>query len=319
MRDTDASRRTLARMPRLLALLLVAVGALLAGITAARDEAPAPAKPFKLLADGGRLKAPAGAKRPVLGLAFGGGGVRGFMHLGVIKALEEGGLRAPVVTGTSAGAIAAVLYGSGAPYAKIAQAVLELREWDLADLTFNRNGFVKGEALAEWVARQAGADDLAKLAARVGITAVDIGAQKTVLITGGDPGLAAQASASIPGVFIPVHNDGRTYIDGGVLDQVPVRFAKALGADVVVGVDIYCGRALTADEGSMRTAYNVFRLQSCTLNLPNERAADVLIQPEFAMPRGGRLEMRDAAIEAGYRAARAKLPEIRRALAQASR
>lgn len=302
-----------------ISLLLACCIAALSGGTLADDAPPASARPFRLLPDGRTLKAPAGAKRPVLGLAFGGGGVRGFMHLGVIKALEEAGMRAQVVTGTSAGAIAAVLYGSGARYAEIEKAVLELREWDLADLTFNRNGFVKGEALAEWIGAQAGADDLAKLPTRVGITAVDIGAQKAVLIVGGDPGLAAQASASIPGVFVPVRNDGHTYIDGGVLDQVPVRFAKALGADVVVGVDIYCGRELSADEGSMRTAYNVFRLQSCTLNLPNERAADVLIQPEFTRPSGSRFEMRGAAIEAGYRAALAKLPEIRRALARAAR
>jgi len=305
-------------MRRVLAALLI-LGAVLAGGAASRDAPPAPAKPFRLLTDGKALRAPPGSKRPVLGIAFGGGGVRGFMHLGVMKALEENGIRARIVTGTSAGAIAAVLYASGAPYARIERAVTELKEWDLADLTFNRNGIVKGEALADWVNRQAGTDDLAKLPARIGVTATDIAAQKAVLIVGGDPGLAAQASASIPGVFVPVRNDGHTYIDGGVLDQVPVRFAKALGADVVIGVDIYCGRELSADQGSMRTAYNVFRLQSCTLNRPNERAADVLIQPEFEQASVGPFDARSEAIEAGYRATVAKIPEIRRALARARR
>jgi len=311
-------RRTLAPVRRVIAVLLIC-GVALAGGAASRDAAVPSAKPFRLLPGGKALRPPAGSKRPVLGIAFGGGGVRGFLHLGVIKALEQSGIRAKIVTGTSAGAIAAVLYASGAPYAKVELAVRELREWDLADLTFNRNGIVKGDALAAWVNRQAGTDDLAKLPARIGITATDIGAQKAVLIVGGDPGLAAQASASIPGVFVPVRNNGHTYIDGGVLDQVPVRFAKALGADVVIGVDIYCGRELTADQGSMRTAYNVFRLQSCTLNLPNERAADVLIQPEFEPASVSRFDVRSQAIEAGYRATVSKIPEIRRALARVRR
>jgi len=305
-------------MRRVIAFLLICASAL-AGGAASREAPPPPAKPFRLLPDGKALRAPAGSKRPVLGIAFGGGGVRGFMHLGVIKALEQSGIRAKIVTGTSAGAIAAVLYASGAPYAKIERAVMELKEWDLADLTFNRNGIVKGEALAEWVNRQTGTDDLKNLSARVGITATDIEAQKAVLIVAGDPGLAAQASASIPGVFVPVRNDGRTYIDGGVLDQVPVRFAKALGADVVIGVDIYCGRELNADQGSMRTAYNVFRLQSRTLNLPNERAADVLIQPDFEPASVSRFDVRGQAIDAGYRATVAKIPEIRRAMRRARR
>jgi len=69
----------------------------------------------------------------------------------------------------------------------------------------------------------------------------------------------------------------------------------------------------------MRTAYNVFRLQSCTLNRPNERAADVLIQPEFEQASVGRFDARSEAIEAGYQATVAKIPEIRRALARARR
>lgn len=86
-----------------------------------------------------------------LGIAFGGGGMRGFVHLGVIQALEEAEIQAEIVTGTSAGAIAAVLYASSLPLQQIHEEMIKLERWDVADPVISLNGLIQGRKLASWI------------------------------------------------------------------------------------------------------------------------------------------------------------------------
>ncbi|WP_020407505.1 patatin-like phospholipase family protein [Hahella ganghwensis] len=247
---------------------------------------------------------------PVIGIAFGGGGVRGFMHLGVIKALEEAGIRAQIVTGSSAGSIAATFYASGKSYEEMASIVENVKEWDVADLRLASNGFVKGEALAEWINGHLVQEDISDFPIGLGIAVTDLTERESKLIQSGNPGKAVQISSSIPGAFIPVTVNDHVYVDGGVLTLIPVRYARAMGADFVIAVDIYCGNQKTDTDTSGRILLSTFRMQSCKLGEADLAAADIVIQPEFEPENYGSFSSKADAIEAGYQATMKQLEKI---------
>jgi NTE family protein len=254
---------------------------------------------------------------PRLGIAFGGGGVRGFVHLGVMRALEEARIRAAVVAGTSAGAAAAALYASGLPYSEIKARVFAAREITLADPVLSTRGILNGQEFAAWTRAATGANRFADLALPLAVTVADLTSGESLLVVGGDVGAAVQASASVPGSVIPVESGTRTLIDGGVLSLVPVRAARALGADVVIAIDIYCGSPPALKGHAIDTMLRTFRLQSCAISARETAEADLLIRPAHepaglvdAMHFGGR----NAAIEAGYQATQAIIPALRERL-----
>lgn len=251
---------------------------------------------------------------PRLGIAFGGGGVRGFVHLGVLRALEEADIRADVVTGTSAGSVAASLYASGMPNAEIESIVRAVSEFDLADLVIDRQGVLKGQALAKWINGATGNRRIREMPIVLGITVTDLTHGRALLLVDGNVGEAVQTSSSVPGAFVPVQSNGATLVDGGVLSLVPVRFARALGADVVVAVDIYCGDQQALKGTAADTVMKTFRLQGCLLNRDEAAEADFLIRPHFEPASATSFAQRDEAILAGYREMTGILPELKKRL-----
>ena len=262
-----------------------------------------------------RAARPAGKPGPVLGVAFGGGGVRGFVHLGVLKALDEAGIPIHVATGTSVGALAATLRASGLGYEEIASLAHKTGRFELLDLVFSREGAINGQAYAAWIRAATGGKPLRDFPISIGITVTDIEAGIPLLVIDGDPGQAVQASATVPGTVIPVRSNGRTLVDGGVLSVVPVRFARAMGADVVIAIDIFCGRIPPFKGHAVDIVLNTLRLQSCLLSQAEISSADILIRPEFEPDDPVSFSQRDQAIAAGYEATRKVVPEIRARLA----
>jgi NTE family protein len=251
---------------------------------------------------------------PRLGIAFGGGGVRGFMHLGVLQALDEAGIRADVVTGTSSGAIAAALYASGMPYQQIEHATLSVSELELADLVISREGFFQGRALASWLNQVTGHRQIKSLPVPLGVTVTDLAEGEALLVVDGDVGQAVQASASVPGAVIPVRHKGITYVDGGILSLVPVRFARSLGAEVVIAIDIYCGNKAALKGNALDNLLRALRLQSCALSQVEAAEADFLIRPSFEPSSYSSFDQREEAIKAGYLAAKVIMPALQERL-----
>jgi NTE family protein len=263
------------------------------------------------------LVAPRGADQaPRVGIAFGGGGVRGFVHLGVLRAFEEAGIRADVVAGTSVGALAATLYASGLNAGEIESLAKSASRYELLDLVFSREGVINGQAYAEWIRAVTGKRTLRELPVPLGITVTDLDAGKALLVVDGDPGEAVQASATVPGVVIPVQSNERTYVDGGVLTIVPVRFVRAMGADVVIAVDIYCGKPPALRGNALDTVLKTFRLQSCLLSNAETAEADILVRPTFEPDNPVSFSQRDEAVLAGYQAMKAALPALLIRIAQ---
>ena len=115
--------------------------------------------------------------------------------------------------------------------------------------------------------------------------------------------------------MIPVQSNGRTYIDGGVLTIVPVRFLRAMGAEIIIAVDIYCGKHPAPRGNAVDTVLKTLRLQSCLLSDAETAEADILIRPGFEPDSPVSLAQRDEAIALGYQATKAMIPKIRAKLA----
>jgi NTE family protein len=246
-----------------------------------------------------------------LGIAFGGGGVRGFVHLGVIKALEEAGIRAEIVTGTSAGAIAAVLYASELPLPQIQEDMIKLERWDVADPVISLKGLIQGRKLAFWINHILGNKLLSELPKKVGVAVTELMDSELLLVVDGKAGEAVQASSSIPGTFVPVKVGQEIWVDGGVLSVVPVRFARALGASHVLAIDTFCGKSYPVSENAFWTTTQAFRLQICSGNKSELEEADWLVRPDFEPKDFLSFEEREVAIQAGYEAMKALIQTLK--------
>jgi NTE family protein len=250
------------------------------------------------------------AVRPTVALVLGGGGLRGFAHMGVLRALEEAGIQPDIVVGTSAGAVVGAAYASGMTSAQLESAARNVKLSSLVDWTLDSGGIMRGRNLANWIDTITAGVPIEKFPLRFAAVATDLQSEQAVLLDRGSPGSAIQASAAVPGVTVPVPHKNGHLIDGGITSLVPVRFARAMGADFVIAVDIYCQGA-RADGLSAPTVINrVMHTQSCLVAAPEMAEADVLIAPAISVSRMSAKDEQERAIQAGYEAARAALPRI---------
>ena len=197
----------------------------------------------------------AGNQRPRIALVLGGGGLRGFAHTGVIRALEEMGIEPEIVVGTSAGALVGAAYASGMRASEIESAASSLEVPALLDWTLSKSGIVRGAAIASWVNDLTRGVPIEKFPRRYAAVATDLGREVAVAIDRGDAGAAVQASAAVPGVMLPIAHEKGLLVDGGITSLVPVRFARAMGADFVLAVDIYCAGPRYSGDGALTFVY----------------------------------------------------------------
>jgi len=260
------------------------------------------------------------AKAPArIGLALGGGAARGFAHVGVIQVLEEAGIRPDIVVGTSAGSLVAALYASGRNGAQLQQVAESLEEAALTDWTlpiFGR-GALKGEALARYVSSLVNHKLIEEMPMPLGIVATDLGSGQGVLFRRGSTGTAVRASSAVPSVFQPVTIAGRDYVDGGLVSPVPVGFARQMGADLVIAVDISSPPEGQATGDSLQILLQTFAIMSKSINRFELKEADVVVRPALAGVKSADFTAKRRSIEAGRRAMQQALPQLRAAMAAA--
>jgi len=255
-------------------------------------------------------------KAPRLGLALGGGAARGFAHVGVIQVLEEAGIKPDLVVGTSAGSLVAAFYASGKTGAQLQQVAESMDEATFTDWTlpiFSR-GMLRGEALARYVGVQVGGRPIQDMPLPLGIVATDLQSGQGVLFRRGDTGTAVRASSAVPSVFQPVRIGGRDYVDGGLVAPVPVRFAREMGADLVLAVDISSPPEGNAAEGSLQILLQTFAIMGKTINSFELRDADVVLRPTLTGVGSADFGARKRSIAAGRLAMQQALPKLRRLL-----
>ncbi len=257
-------------------------------------------------------------RAPRLGLALGGGAARGFAHVGVIQVLEQNGIRPDVVVGTSAGSLVAALYASGQSGAELEKSALAMEEATLTDwsLPIFGRGMLKGEALARYVRQAVDGRLLENMVLPLGVVATDLGNGQGILFRRGDTATAVRASSAVPGVFEPVRIAGREYVDGGLVAPVPVRYARDMGAEVVLAVDISSQPENNAADGSFRALLQTFAIMGQSINRHELAGADVVLRPALVGMGSADFSSRQRAMAAGRAAMQAALPQLKAELAR---
>ena len=253
---------------------------------------------------------------PRVGLALGGGAARGFAHVGVLQVLEEAGIRPDLVVGTSAGSLVAALYASGRNAQQLQQVATAMDEAAFADWTlplFNR-GLLRGEALARYVNTQVNHRLIENMAVPLGIVATDLNTGQGVLFRRGDTGTAVRASSAVPAVFLPVKIGTQEYVDGGLVSPVPVRYARQMGAEVVLAVDISSAPEGNPSSDTLQVLLQTFAIMGKSINSWELKEADVVVRPALIGMGSGDFANKKRAIDAGRAAMLAALPALRAAL-----
>ncbi len=287
-------------------LLVSLLGAYLIGCT---TVPPVPTMP---------ITPPVITKRlPKIGLALGGGAARGFAHIGVIQVLEEAGIKPDLVVGTSAGSLVAAIYASGKTGAQLQTVAETMEEAALTDWTlpFLSRGMLRGEALARYVSSQVGGKTIESFPMPLGIVATDLHSGQGVLFMRGDTATAVRASSAVPAVFQPVKIGTREYVDGGLVSPVPVRYARQMGAEVVIAVDISATPESNPALGTLDILLQTFAIMSRSINIFELREADVAVRPALAGVASADFASKRRSIEAGRAAMLAALPQLRTAIA----
>ena len=245
-----------------------------------------------------------------VGLALGGGGARGFAHLGAIKAFEEYGIKFDFVSGTSAGSLVGAFYCAGLNFDQMLRIA---RSFDEKDIRTSKFVFVpsKTEGIENLLINTLGDINIEDLKIPFSATAVDLKSTDEVCLTKGNLAKAVASSCCVPGVFQPVEHNNRLFCDGGLRNTLPADVPKLFGCDYVVGVDVNKSRLYGTDSAK------VLDVLACSVRILMEsnvikgyEYSDVVLRPETkrfkATKADGFLDM----IEEGYRETIAKMPEI---------
>ena len=301
-------------------VVLLAFSLALAGCVSTPTDQPPPSEPPVATSQPPPL--PLTLKRPPkIGLALGGGAARGFAHVGVIQVLEEAGLRPSLVVGTSAGSLVAAIYASGKTGAQLQQVAETMEEAAIADWTlpiFSR-GMFRGEALARYVNKVVDGKLIESFPMPLGIVATDLHSGQAVLFQRGDTGTAVRASSAVPAVFLPVKIAGREYVDGGLVAPVPVRFARQMGAELVIAVDISSAPEGNPANDTLQILLQTFAIMGKSINSFELPGADLVVRPAFTGLSSADFATRRRAIEAGRQAMQQLLPQLKVKMAQLAR
>lgn len=255
---------------------------------------------------------------PRIAIALGGGAVRGFAHVGVLKTLESHGINPQIVVGTSAGSLVGALYAAGYGGFELQKIAFQLDESSVGDWTLPNRGFIKGEQLQNFVNRVLHNKPIENLPKTYAAVATDLGSGETAVFRRGNAGAAVRASSSVPGVFQPVSINGREYVDGGLTSPIPVKVARSLGADVIIAVDISSKPKHARVNDSVDVMLQTFSIMGQTIGQYELAGADVVIRPNTGAIGSTDFEQKHQAIMEGEKAALAALPLIRSAIQRAT-
>ena len=179
------------------------------------------------------------ARKPKIGFVLGAGSARGWAHIGVLRALDEAGIRPDLIAGCSVGAVVGAAYAAGRldqleAWARSLdwKAILKLMDFGL------RGGLIKGKRVREVFREQFIEREFTELRLQFAAVATDLHSGQEVWMREGKVSTAVGASVAVPGLFRPVLHEDRYLVDGSVVNPVPVSLARAMGADIVIAVDL---------------------------------------------------------------------------------
>ena len=263
------------------------------------------------------VEAPAPKKIPTLGLALGGGAARGFAHIGVLQVLEEEGIKPTLVVGTSAGSVVAAFYASGKTASQLQWLADTMDESQFTDWAnpFTGRGMLRGEALGKYVNSQLNGMKIEDMKMPLGIVATDLRTGDGILFRRGDVATAVRASSAVPSVFEPVRIGGKDYVDGGLVSPVPVRYAKQMGADIVLAIDISSRPEDAKTSDLLKVLLQTFSIMGKSISQLELAQADLVVRPDLPDVGSAEFSARKKSIEAGRAAMKQALPQLKALMA----
>jgi NTE family protein len=220
-----------------------------------------------------------------------------------------------MVIGTSSGSLVGALYASGYGGFDLQRTALQLDDSIIADWSLPDRGFIKGEALQNFVNQAVQNRTLEKLNKPFAVVATDLQSGEPVIFRTGNTGMAVRASSSVPGVFQPVTISGREYVDGGLVSPVPVRAARAMGADLVIAVYISNNPRFGKTKDSVDVMLQTFAIMGQSIAGYELPEADIVIRPDTGRLRSTAFEDRHLAIIEGEKAGLAAIAAIKQKIA----
>lgn len=272
------------------------------------DAVPDPLQPFYV------------HDRTRVALVLGSGGIRGMAHIGVLEELEAAGIPIDLIVGCSAGSLVGALYADHPCVEEIMPAVWEIRASSIFDLDLwnCRYGLSQDYCMKKVLNKYLGSETFEELQIPLVIVATDLHSGELVPIGSGDLSKAVQASCSIPFVFVPCEHMGRIFVDGGVINPVPVKVARDLGAEIVIAVDLGEMLPQTCPTNLFQIADRSAEIIFIWQNEACSRHADFVIRPKTCGVGAFNDAMKWQIYYAGKHAAQELMPKIKEAVAELS-
>ena len=252
---------------------------------------------------------------PRIGLALSGGAARGMAHVGVLRTLLENNIRIDCVAGTSAGAIVAGAFAAGMSIEQIAEFGRKLRWRHIGRVTMSRFGVQSNARLERYLRARLPITKFEDLPLPFAVVATDLKTGEAVVMKGkGDVPFAIRASCTIPGWYVPVvDQEGRQLVDGGLVAVVPSTAVRALGADIVIAVDVNSAGAtfLPSTSSVLGVLLQSAMVVQKIVSRQQLEMADLVISPRVGHIRWDQVRRAEELLAAGYEAGLESIPKIR--------
>lgn len=246
-----------------------------------------------------------------IGLALGGGAAKGVAHIGVLKALEDADIEVDYIAGTSVGAMIAALYAYKVDVETIGSLARRLTMSKVTSFKLNKTGFFSTESLRELMLEYVGDVAIEDAAIPLSIVATDINSGEEIVLTSGSVVDAVCASAAIPGIYIPVEINGRTLVDGGLVQNVPIEALQTAGAGVTIASHLNSVSHYQEISHVLDVMRNAFEIAVSQHTQDQLKEADLLISMDLSdFSLRDNTERYDELFNIGHQAATVQLTKL---------
>lgn len=237
------------------------------------------------------------------GLALSGGGAHGAAHVGVLRALQEQGQEISCLAGTSAGAFFAVLRAFEHPLEEIEAIAKDVSWRDISGIKLGRRGLMSNAKMGKLIEEALGEVRLEDARIPVAVVTTDLADGSRYVIREGDAAMAVTASTCVPGIFHPIEHEHRVLVDGGLVENLPLKTLSELGADYLIGVDLGDARRYKAPEHIFDVIGSAVDIAIHNSRQPGYDLADLMIKPDLSEFSRTDTKRTAEIIEAGHAAA----------------